>query len=107
LIETPVVGAVVALRTALAATPDEDTHLRHTLRVALKQCLSLPNALSQIDAKDAADIAAIALAVPTDESASWLLASKAAPEGVADWASLRRSHLAKHGSPEVIAALLD
>jgi putative heme-binding domain-containing protein len=106
LIETPAVGAVAALRTALAATPDEDTHLRHTLRVALKQCLSLPNALSQVDAKDDADLASIALAVPTAEAAGWLLTSKGAPDGVADWASLRRSHLAKHGSPEVIAALL-
>jgi len=106
LIETPAVAAIAALRTALVGTPDEDTHLRHTLRVALKQCLSLPDAFSQIDAKDDGDLAAITLAVPTADAAAWLLTSKGAPDGEAEWAILRRSHLAKHGSPEVIAALL-
>lgn len=106
LIETPAVDAVVALRSALNATPDEDTHLRHVLRVALKQCLSLPDAFSQIDLKGDADLAAIALAVPTAEAAAWLLNSAGAAEGMAEWAPSRRSHLAKHGSPEVIAALL-
>lgn len=106
LIETPAVGAIAALRSSLAGTPDEDTHLRHALRVALKQCLSLPEAFSQIEVKVDADLAAIALAVPTPEAAEWILTLMDAPGDVTDWAARRRAHLAKHGSPRVIAALL-
>jgi putative heme-binding domain-containing protein len=106
LIEKPALGSVIALRTALAETPDEDTHLRHALRVALKHCLTLPGAFSGIDEKDDADLAAIALAVPTADAAAWLLGYKGVPEGVTDWAPLRRAHLAKHGSPDVVASLL-
>jgi putative heme-binding domain-containing protein len=106
LVEAPSVAAIAALRTTLAGTPDEDTHLRHALRVALKQCLSLPDAFAQIEAKDEADLALIALAVPTAESAAWLLGFEAGQNLPSDWESSRRRHLARHGDEATLAALI-
>lgn len=107
LILRPAVDAIPALRQALASTPENDTHLRHALRIATKQCLSQPGAYSRIGETVDADFARIALAVPTAESAAWLLGFDAGENLPADCESSRRRHLARHGDDATLATLIE
>lgn len=106
LILQPRDATVPALRKALAATPEGDTHLRHALRIALKKCLALPGGFSRIVDPADADFASIALAVPTAESAAWLLDLRRPDDAPADWESSRRRHIARHGDDATLAALI-
>lgn len=106
LILRPDAAAISALREALASVPQEDTHLRHAVRIALKQCLSLPGAFSRTGTGADFDLALIALAVPTDESAAWLLGVEGAEKLPADFETARRRHLARHGDETTVAALI-
>lgn len=107
LILRPAVDAIPALRQAFASTPENDTHLRHALRIATKECLSQPGGFSRIGETADADLARIALAVPTAESAAWLLGFEAGENLPADWESSRRRHLSRHGDDATLAALIE
>ena len=107
LIDSPTAKAVPGLRRALASTPEEDTHLRHTLRVAMKYCLQSPGAFSWIGADADAEIAAISLAVPTSESASWMLATGFPAPAPEDWESSRRKHIARYGDEMTVGTLIE
>ena len=65
--------ALAELLATLATTPEADTHLRHVLRMALREHLKLPGAF-QREFSNEREVAEIALAVPGDESAEFLLA---------------------------------
>ncbi|MBM3847858.1 MAG: c-type cytochrome, partial [Verrucomicrobia bacterium] len=63
---------------ALAAAPSADGHYRHSLRVALKSQLTVPGVLSTFTTRDDSEAtwrvaADVACAVPTAESASFLI----------------------------------
>lgn len=104
LLETPVIGAISPLRKALTAAPEEDTHLRHALRLALRSCLSQAGAFTGLGAD--ASVAAIALAVPIPEAASWLLRVSDVEGLPSDFPELRRRHLVRYGDAETLAAML-
>lgn len=98
LIDRPEAESIPALRRALSEAPEDDTHLRHALRVALKHCLSQAGAFSRADPNDE-ELAAIALAVPTEESAAWLLTAKGDP-------AASREHIARNGGEATLATLI-
>src|SRR5690606_22028876 len=71
--ETPSVEAIRPLLSALRETPETDTHLGHALRLALRDCLSLPDAYSGRPGSEAdSDMARVSLAVKTAGAAEWL-----------------------------------
>ena len=48
----PIVEAIRPLQVALKATPASDTHLRHVLKLALRQHLLLPDGLKIVERRD-------------------------------------------------------
>ena len=98
--EAPSIEAITPLLAALRETPDSDTHLRHALRLALRDCLALPGAYSGRPASDAdPEMASVSLAVKTPEAAAWL-AGFSTPEMMpSDFAEQRRLHIARYGEP--------
>jgi len=96
--EKPVINGIGALLTALRETPDEDTHLRHALRLALRECLGLPGAYENpYESGDAAELATVSLAVRTAEAAGWLGGFGASASMPPDFAEQRRHHIARYG----------
>ena len=73
----PRLESIPALVQALKECPDEDTHLAHALKLALKEQLSLPGAYGELSGTAAPDalpgITAVSLAVPSPEAAAFLL----------------------------------
>lgn len=104
----PKLEALGPLRKALADTPAEDTHLRHGLRMAIREQLKLPGAFGQLEkSKDPAwndsnEIAKIAPAVPSPEAAAYLVNSHAAK--VLPTPQLK--HVARYGSPQIVNQLV-
>jgi putative heme-binding domain-containing protein len=96
------------LERALAETPAEDTHLRHALRLAIRDTLKLPGAFTSLSG-DGPEIPGIALAVPTPEAARYLLEMD--PDRTAsqagDFAGKRRRHIARFGSTESLGRLVE
>lgn len=84
-----------------------DTHLRHTIRIALRNTLELDGTLEKQlpDGPDAREIASVCLAVPTDQAASYLLGVLAASPDALEQANWTR-HIAVQGNPEQVAALV-
>lgn len=73
---SPRVEAAVPLVGALDGTPEEDTHLAHALKLALRETLALPgvfSALSQAGKAGHEALIAVALAVPGAEASAFLL----------------------------------
>ncbi len=106
--EKPFIAGIEALRQALVETPADDTHLRHTLRLALKECLSLPGAFESTGKEAEASLASIALAVKSAAAASYLLSCgeldpALLPEG---FAGLRRRHIARFGDETTVGELI-
>lgn len=106
LLDRPSIAAIAPLRRALGETPAGDTHLRHALRLALRACLSLPEAYASMGTADA-EIASISLAVPSPGAATWLLGFHGSDGLPRDFPELRRRHIARHGDPAAIAGLLE
>lgn len=99
--QEPDLAALPALLELLAATPAEDTHLRHGVRMAIREHLRLPGAF-RIEQASSLPLD-LALAVPSAE-ASVFLASALESDRQPD-PDLREqvlSHLAQHGSPEAL-----
>ncbi len=94
----PDLEALPALVKALDETPAEDTHLRHVLKLAIREHLKLPEAFDRFSelTKAKSDLFAIALAVPTGEAAAFLL--RALENGVmeADRQAAALAHLGHH-----------
>jgi putative heme-binding domain-containing protein len=106
--EAPSIEGIEPLRIALRETPEGDTHLRHALKLALRDCLALPEAYSGRPASDAADseVAIVSLAVKTPAAAAWL-AGFSTPEMMpSDFAEQRRLHIARYGEPRILGRLV-
>ena len=84
---------VQPLLAALKATPATDTHLRHALRVALRNCLR--NAAAWPKEYDAT-YAEIALAIPNEKAAGFLAAQIKSVAG--DKVSAVAEHVARYGT---------
>ncbi len=67
----PQSGSIAALRAASAGAGQEDTHLRHVLRMAIRENLALPGGFTGLP-NDDPELNEIALAVPTAEAAEFL-----------------------------------
>lgn len=106
LLETPASEAIGPLRRALAETPSEDTHLRQALRIALRDCLALPGALTDLEGGVDAHFVEIVLAVSGAEASSWLLGLSDGAELPPDFAARRRHHVARNGDAEVVSELV-
>ncbi len=108
LVESPLIEAIPALLQALAETPTADTHLRHALRIGLKTCFSLPGAFRIVaeaaSGKD--EIEFVALAVPTTESAAWLLQQPTSAKQSDALSARRRRHIARYGGEPDLHRLL-
>ena len=75
-IALPSTADIGALAELLRTTPHDDTHLRHATKVALRNCLKLEGAWKEVEnLPDAVApvVAEVAVAVPTPESAAFLL----------------------------------
>jgi putative heme-binding domain-containing protein len=104
----PTPRAATPLLEALPAADTPDTHLRHALRIALRNSVQLPGALS--DPATASgylpEVASVCLAIPTQESAVYLLNVldvEPQPREGLEWTS----HIARHGTREAVAALIN
>jgi len=105
LLADPRAGAVGNLRAALAEVPENDTHLRHSLLLAVRGNLAMPGGFSGLP-NDDAEIANIALAVPTVESAKYLAEVQSVDD--AQFRAKRLRHLARNAeSIEVVRWLSD
>ncbi len=71
--EHPSVEAVPFLVLMLEETGEDDTHLRHVVRMALRECLKLPKAFQQLSGPVQKSIVEIVLAVPSQEAANYLM----------------------------------
>jgi len=100
--ETPSVEGIEPLRIALRETPESDTHLRHALKLALRECLMLPGAYENFYTSRGApeqDLATISLSVRTSQAAGWLAGFTAPASMPSDFAEQRRHHIARYGEP--------
>jgi len=105
--EHPSLSGIAPLLTTLRETPKSDTHLRHTLKLALRECLMLPGAYRGISASSAgAELAAISLAVKTPEAAAWLEGFSAPEMMPPDFAEQRRRHIARYGESRILGQLV-
>jgi putative heme-binding domain-containing protein len=95
----PRLDAIDPLLEVLENAPEEDSHLRHVLRMAIAAQLELPGAFTNLPDDDPAVIE-IALAVPTGEAAEFLL--KTGPIGFEN----RIRHIARYGSEEARSELV-
>lgn len=104
---SPEPKALLHLLDALTKTPAEDTHLRHVLRMAIRECLKTPGALDSfirdrgtppdtpfVKQEHLDELTAIAPAVPTAESAALLANSPKVAENL--------RHISRHGTAEVL-----
>jgi putative heme-binding domain-containing protein len=109
------INALMALR---AAAPKDDTHLIHTVRMALRDTLLLPEtwdylakAWSKQDAKEAAReklaLVDIALGAHTAESAGFLMTEIPHLGNDQGQRVSAVHHVARHGKPEIADTLLD
>ena len=106
--EKPSIEAIESLRSALNDTPDGDSHLSHALRLALRECLSLPGAYSGLSKEGGlSDVASISLAVNTPGSAAWLLGYPGSETLPADFPDQRLRHIARYGDERTLGILLE
>ncbi len=98
----PDLAALNPLRNALAVTSDQDTHLRHALRMAIRRHLELPGAFESLTGEPDKEIFSIALGVKSSDSAVYLLNRK--PPSKLRTADLK--HIAHYGSPITLEKLL-
>ncbi len=89
----PQPGTIPALRAALAEAGEEDTHLRHALRLAIRENLTLSGGFTGLSDANS-DLADIALAVPTAEAARFLATIERADD--ADFRLKKLRHLARN-----------
>lgn len=105
--ETPSVEAITPLLATLRETPSSDTHLRHALRLALRDCLALPGAYSGRSPSEAdSDMASVSLAVKTPEAAAWLEGFSTPEMMPSDFAEQRRLHIARYGDSRILGQLV-
>lgn len=81
--------------------PEYDTHLRHALRLALRNCLREADAWPRGYEPAYADVA---LAIPTARAAAYLLAHR---EQLGDRRAAVAAHIARHGDATTRRELLD
>jgi putative heme-binding domain-containing protein len=103
---------ILPLLTALEAAPTEDSHLRHSMLIALRNQLQQPDAVSTLqDSNLTSDqqlvLCRVALAVSSAEAADFLIAMMS--EGVFDEEQLlpQLKHAAAHVSEEVLADFVE
>ncbi|MDF1813779.1 MAG: c-type cytochrome [Verrucomicrobiales bacterium] len=98
--EKPEAASINLLHNALRSAPESDSHLQHTLKLAVQAHLeTFPESFNAIDQNDP-QIARIALAVPSKESAEFLL-----DLGHSDDRE-RITHIARFGSETVTQRLI-
>jgi putative heme-binding domain-containing protein len=99
----PDLEAMTLLLQTLATTADEDTHLRHVLRMALREHLKLPGAFER-DIPNHTEIAEIALAVPGEEAAEFLFRHVDGETSQFRLRSLR--HIARYRAADTLSDLV-
>lgn len=106
LYSSPEREAIPVILQSLNETPDEDTHLQHALKLALRECLSLPDVFPTLDPDP--DIARVALAIPSGPAADYLL--KIDPDNhqtlPVSFGKSRLIHIAGNGKEETIEKLI-
>jgi putative heme-binding domain-containing protein len=96
----------------LRKVPAEDTHLKHVVRMALRDNLRPASAWKHLpterwDVVDAVAVADAALGVPSQEAAAYLLELLQKTLATFEQTQLIARHVARHGSDEQRQALLD
>lgn len=98
--EKPVLSAIPALLQRLKTTPPEDESLIHHLRVTLRDHLALPGGFKNLPA--VAELAGIALAVPSAESSAYIMSTlDGRPVTPAEAA-----HIARHAEPALLTPFI-
>jgi putative heme-binding domain-containing protein len=98
--ENPGLSAIPALLERLKATPPADESLVHHLRVTLRDHLALPGGFMNLPA--AAELAGIALAVPSAESAAYILGT----QGDRPVTPAVAAHIARHAEPALLSSFI-
>ena len=91
-------NALSPLLDTLAKAPPADASLVHTLRLALRETLKLPGSFAGTQPSET--LTQIALAVPTAEAATYLIAHANLTQAEV------QSHLAKHSAPDHLPTLI-
>ena len=104
-------AAIRILLTALQETPAEDVHLRHALRIALRNQLQAtdgfaPLAQLSLSSMDQALLADVSLGVASPAAAAFLLDQLKTAPGDPSTLSARLEHIASQISPEQIAPVV-
>ena len=101
--DQPDLEAMETLLKSLSTRPEEDTHLRYVLRMALREHLKQPRAFDR-EFSNADEIAEIALAVPNEEAATFLFSHV---EGKSSEFRLRcLRHIARYRASETLDELV-
>ncbi len=100
---------VSALLGVLPPPDSRDTHLRHTLRIALRNRLLLSAAFDELAAMEPSpyalhELASVCLGVPSDASARFLSTYLQAANIPAEELAAAVTHIGRHGSPDTIEA---
>lgn len=93
LLDRPAPSTLGPLLEALRAVPEEDNHLRHALRLALRAVLSQPGLLTREEVDGDPEVASLALAIPTAEASAYL--ARQSPASAAD-GNARLIHIARY-----------
>ncbi len=107
----PDAGALDPLLAALRSTPPDDVHLRHALRIALRNQLRVTEIIASLRYEDISSedmdlLASIAVAVPGTESARLLLHSMQTDSAARSVSSVQLQHAAAHLPLAQIAELI-
>ena len=91
----------------LPSSETDDTHLRHTMRIALRNSLQAPGALAKRAASDpvSLEVASVCLGIPSEESAAYVFDTARQhwdSPSRAEWTT----HVAKHGSDKTVTDLI-
>ena len=106
--EHPEKSALPELIKLLETAPDEDTHLRHVVKMAVREHLKLAGAFSTLPRPpESTSLAEIALAVPSEDSADYLLTflETGSPDAVKKRLPILK-HAAAHATKETVSAML-
>ncbi|MDZ4287094.1 MAG: PVC-type heme-binding CxxCH protein, partial [Prosthecobacter sp.] len=96
--EHPSLEALSSLLELTGQTPKEDVQLHHALRLALREHLKVPGAFASLPASAHPLVSPIVLAVPTTESAQFVLQTLATSNN----ASAALAHIARYGDPALL-----
>lgn len=105
--EHPSISAISSLIDLSGSIPEKDTHLRHVVKMALRENLKLPKAFQQLSGPTQTGIIEIALAIPSSDAAEYLAHYlEQNPNIPIDKKASLISHIAEHNPVDQVLQLI-